>query len=48
MEPTLHVTAVNIFEGLEYGLQFYVGEMVDRCKSYLTAEVDKERDTINK
>ena len=41
MEPTLHIIAVYLFEVLEYGIKFSVGEMVDICKSYLPAEGDK-------
>ena len=48
VELTLHVIAVYLFKGLEYGIQFYVGEMVDRCKSYLPAEGEKEMDTVKK
>ena len=48
VEPTLHVVTVYIFEGLEYGLQFSVENMVDICKSYITNEVDKENDTFSK
>ena len=48
METTLYIIAVYLFEGLEYILHFYVGEMVDICKSYLPAWGEKERDTVNK
>ena len=48
MEPTLHVISVYLFEGLEHGLHFYVGEMIDICKAYITYEGEKEKDTVNK
>ena len=41
MEPTLHVIIVYLFEGLEYGLQFYFGEIVDSCKAYLPDDGEK-------
>ena len=43
MEPTIHIITVYLFEGLEYGLHFFVGEMVDSCKAYLPDEGEKER-----
>ena len=48
VEPTLHVISVYLFEGLEHGLHFYVGEMIDICKAYITYEGEKEKDTVNK
>ena len=42
MEPTLYVIAVYIFEGLEYGLQFSVGDMVNSCKAYNPGSVRKK------
>ena len=48
MGPTIHVITVYLFEGLEYGLHFYVGNMVGSCKSSLPAEVEKESYTLNK
>ena len=44
----LHEIALYLFEGLEYGIHFYVEDMVDSFKAYIPAEGDKERDTINK
>ena len=46
--PTLHVIAVYLFEGFEYGLHFYVGDMVDRFKAYIPAEGDRKSYTANK
>ena len=48
MEPTLHVISVYLFEGLEYGLHFSIGDMVYSFKAYLPSEGEKERDTVNK
>ena len=42
VEPTLYVIAVYIFEGLEYGLQFSVGDMVNSCKAYNPGSVRKK------
>ena len=38
VEPTFYLITVYIFEGLEYGLHFSVGDMVDRCKSYFIVD----------
>ena len=40
VEPMLRVITVYLFEGLEYVIHFYVGEMVDICKAYLPTEGD--------
>ena len=48
VEPTIHVIALYLFEGLEYGLQCFVGDMIDSCKAYLPVEDEKERNTVNK
>ena len=48
MEPTLHVIAVYLFEGLEYGIYFYVGKMADICKAYIPDEGENKRDTVKK
>ena len=48
VEPTLHVITAYLFEGLEYGIRFSIGEMVDRFKAYTPDWFDKEIDTVNK
>ena len=48
MKTTLRVITVYLLEGLEYGIQFSVGEMVERCKAYITAYGEKESGTVNK
>ena len=48
VESTLYLIAVYLFEGLEYGIHFSVGEMVDSCKAYTPDEGEKERDTFIK
>ena len=48
MEPTLRVLAVCVFQGLECGLQFSVGDMFDRFKAYIPAKVEKEKGAVNK
>ena len=47
-EPTINVIDVYLFEDPEYGLQFSVDHMVDRCKSYLPDEGEKKRDAVNR
>ena len=41
MESTVYIITEYLFEGLEYGLHFFVGKMFDICKAYLTAEGEK-------